>query len=91
MVVCLDSASGQGLPLPPAYVRQPALSPKLPLAERGHWVCVVVGGRSCYTRNDQRPVGNFLMRMRQLRLLGYTVLEVRGGAAVGWIGAASRR
>ena len=73
---CLDS-SGLCPPLPPAFLHQPALSAKLPLSgpER-RWVCVVVGGRSCYTRNDQRPVGNFIMRQRQLRAVGYTVMEV---------------
>ncbi|KAF0291168.1 FAST kinase domain-containing protein 5, mitochondrial [Amphibalanus amphitrite] len=75
IVVCLDS-SGRGLVLPPAYIRQPALAAKRPLPGLGHWVCVVVGGRSCYTRNDQHPVGNFLMRLRQLQLVGYSVLEV---------------
>ena len=78
MVVCLDT-SGQALPLPPAFLHQPPLCPKLPLPGAGRWVCVAVGGRSCYNRNDQRPVGNFLMRLRQLRRLGYSVMEVRLG------------
>ncbi|XP_037087135.1 FAST kinase domain-containing protein 5, mitochondrial-like [Pollicipes pollicipes] len=75
-VVVRLGEDGAPLPLPAAFLSQPAFSVKRPPPDTGLWCCIVVGGRSCYTRNYQHPVGNFLMRLRQLRRVGYAVVEV---------------